>query len=328
MKQLQAQRVRPTYFDPTRKAIDYALYMAIFKPIIDIVKDNTQQKVVLNARVDAVEAALKTGRVQYTEYAEGVFSGKFSAAISKQLRDMGAKFDARASVYRIDKALVPETVRIVALATQKDAERAHADILKELDRTERDLDARLAALAVPGDNVITHVYKDFQDASKALIVKPVLSDPAKQALSMDYNENMKLKVHGWAKDQIGKMRTEVEANALAGHRYDGLISVIRDQYGASQRKAEFLARQEASLFVAKFRKERLGDAGVQYYRWSARGKNMTRPDHWLLHGRIFRYDDPPIVDVAYGRMGNPGEDFNCLCADIPLPGYQGEYSHA
>ncbi len=112
----------------------------------------------------------------------------------------------------------------------------------------------------------------------------------------------------------------VEGNAREGYRFDNLIGKIKKAHGVSQSKAEFLARQETALFTAKYRRERLGDIGVVNYKWSARSAKLTRPDHWALHGKIFSYANPPIVDRKSGRRGNPGEDFGCLCADIPVLG--------
>jgi uncharacterized protein with gpF-like domain len=35
-------------------------------------------------------------------------------------------------------------------------------------------------------------------------------------------------------------------------------------------------------------------------------------------GTVFKYSEPPIVDVRTGRRANPGEDFQCRCTANPI----------
>lgn len=90
------------------------------------------------------------------------------------------------------------------------------------------------------------------------------------------------------------------------------------QYGASKAKAKFLARQETSLLMSKYQEERFKDLGITHYKWSGADDQRERPDHKLLNGKIFRFDDPPVTNRSTGAKNNPGEDFNCRCIAIAI----------
>lgn len=317
MKLLRPQPNIPEYYAPVQKGVEQVFFDLIFKPLVTIIKGGTQQKIVLNATLDPLEQAIRTGRVQYQD---GVFSGQFSAAISRALRSIGATFDARSAVYRLDPAIVPANIRILASQAAQVAAQTHEALLRELAAVEDRIDRAQDSWDVGADGMVRRVYRDTKSIAKELTVMPDLSDQAKERMKDDYTENINIPIKGWAREQVEKLRSEVEENALDGYRFDSLIDRIKTQYKTTQAKSEFLARQETGLFMAKFRRETFMDAGVQGYSWQARGKGMTRPTHWILHDRIYLYSQPPVVDPRTGRRGNPGEDFNCLCVDRPVLG--------
>jgi uncharacterized protein with gpF-like domain len=36
-----------------------------------------------------------------------------------------------------------------------------------------------------------------------------------------------------------------------------------------------------------------------------------------MNGKIFSFDNPPVVDKKTGRKANHSEDYNCRCVAIP-----------
>jgi SPP1 gp7 family putative phage head morphogenesis protein len=321
MKYLKPQKNQPKYYEPIEKELAAIFYEILFKPTIDIIKRYTDQRILLNARIDKLEAAIKAGTIQY---ADGVFSGKFNAGTSKELRDIGAKWDQRSKVFRINPQLTPDSIRVQAGLIASRAKEMHAEIQRALDNTQKDLDNIIQSHEVPTDGMIEQVDSGWQAASKAIAVQPVLTPVMRKKMAEQYNTNIKTYAQKFTEERFKAIRDDVQENSLEGYRFDTLIDRIHAQADISAKKARFIARQETSLFVASFRQERFREAGVSRYRWSARGPGITRPDHFALHGKIFRYDDPPIVDTKTGRKGNPGQDFGCLCADIPLMGTTGE----
>ena len=79
-----------------------------------------------------------------------------------------------------------------------------------------------------------------------------------------------------------------------------------------------MARQETKLLVAEYRKNRFKQEGVTKYRWSTVLDGRERKLHRELNGKIFSWDNPPIIDERTGERGNPAEAYNCRCKAIPI----------
>jgi len=315
MKLLKPQTLKPSYFEPIEKQLLKMFFDIILKPTIDILKKNTSQKVKLNARINILEEALKDGVVQYDN---GIFSGKFNYRLSKQLRDMGAKFDSKMKVFKINPSKVPADIKQRAALAYSKAKDMHQEIAKTLENTQNNLDQAIEAFKIHSDDMIIRMSEGWKSASAALSIKPELTKGELNKMSTNYNKNIKTYAKDFAVERFKAIRDTVQENAKSGYRFDSLIKDINKEYTVSESKAKFIARQETGLFMASFRKERFRQAGVTHYIWSARP--MARPDHKDLNGKTFAYDNPPITNKATGARNNPGEDFGCLCVDRPILG--------
>jgi SPP1 gp7 family putative phage head morphogenesis protein len=139
----------------------------------------------------------------------------------------------------------------------------------------------------------------------------------KSQITKDYSENLKLYIKNFTDEQIIKLRTEVENNVYVGFRAEKLKKIILERYEVTNNKAKFLARQETSLLTSKYRELRYQQSGIRKYQWSTSHDSRVRHDHKELDGKIFSFDDPPVVNDR-GDKKNPGEDFNCRCLAIPI----------
>jgi SPP1 gp7 family putative phage head morphogenesis protein len=314
---MSPQRLRPAYFEPIEQQIERYLYATIFLPIIKSIREMTMQRVVLNANIKSVELALRTGKIFYTD---GIFSGKFNAALGKELRDMGATWDWKSNVYRIDPKLIPADLISVVTQSQEKAQRLHDDLKSKLDVVEPDMSIDLK---IPADYMVGKIYSDFKTAAKSFIVTPELNATGKANLAAQYTNSLLLYIKDWKQEQIKRLRETVENNSTAGGRFDNLIAGIQEQYQVSRSKAKFLARQETSLWMTNFQKERLLEAGVRVFKWSSRSPTLTRPMHWRLNGHFFEYSNPPVTNEK-GDKNLPGQDFSCLCSSIPVLNYNGK----
>lgn len=301
----------------------------LFDPIVDVIKEQHPSfpaKALANAAKDDLADALRKGEIQYVD---GVFTGKFTGRTSKALRDLGAKFDQRSKVYRLPVGMVPADVKALSVNFALKAKATNQAILRTLDDVQGNLDTILARSKVKSKGLVDRVTKDFHDVARKMEIPVDLSEGAKDRMADAYTNNMELWIKKWCEEEIQELRGVVEENALEGYRYSNLSAVIQNRYSVSQSKAKFLARQETAMFVSKYRKERFTDAGVKRYKWSTSHDERVRPAPWvkgkarldnhrILDGKIFFYNDPPVVDMASGRRANPGEDYNCRCVDIPI----------
>lgn len=170
---------------------------------------------------------------------------------------------------------------------------------------------------IPQPAQTTQLPKSFVEQ---VVIQPKFTPEQVTKIAEEYTENMKMYIKGWTEENIIKLREEIKQNTLEGKRFEGIVSAIENNYGVSQSKAKFLARQETNLLATKLKETRYLDAGVTEYRWvCVKGSpaHPVRPMHKKLDGTVHSWNNPPIVDQK-GNRKNPGEDFNCRCVAKPI----------
>ena len=299
------------YADPAARAIDWALYSLIFAPILEIL-DSQNGKTRFNAPVTLADL-LRSGQIQYVG---GYFVGKFNGRLGRELTAMGAHWDAKQKAYRLVPNLVPVVIRAAAAVGRQKASDQVEQIRKHLDEIK---DVPQISFHGPAHGIVTDLEAQMKKVTpKDIEIPKDLSPASAQIIRDTYSTNLNLDVKRWTDEAILELRQRVEENVDEGYRADRLQAMILAQYGVTKRKAKFLARQETSLLVSKYRQERYTGAGINRYKWSTSHDERVRKDHKDLNGQIFSYDSPPIVDRATGRRGNPGEDFGCRCVAVPI----------
>jgi len=302
-------RLKDAWWRETDKAIRSLLYETVYVPILELIDD---PRAVLNSR-QAVIDALRRGQISYDD---GEFSGRFTAAISRELSRFAA-FDSRSKTWRGEP---PPDILGAAIAARTRAEDLSRRIESRLDRLPERLDAALRDMAFPTPSDM--IDRELSDDIKSLGIQPTITSNIRERLEAEYGGNLDRDIKNWAPEQIERLRDMVERHSMKGFRRDELMQMIAHEWEVSTNKAAFLARNEASLFASALRDARYQEAGIRRYRWSATGgasgDGRTRRLHRKLHGKEFSYSSPPIIDERTGKRGNPGEIWNCRCSMVPL----------
>ncbi len=323
MRALPPQHLRDYYWLDIEKQLKVLFYQVVFQPVMEVIRGVTPQAKgmmqIQNAKGDVflIIDAIRTGRIQYEL---GVFSGEFSMAISKQLKGIGARFDQRSKVYRLDVISVPDIVRVEAATYQATARAANAEMLRKLNEIQLNLDRTIDSKEIDATQPILSIEEGWKKNAQILQVQPTLSKQATERLKADYTNNLKLYIKKFSRESVQTLRGVVEENAMEGYRFDKLLDQIRHRYGVTASKAKFLARQETALFMSKYQQQRYLDAGVRRYRWSTSHDERVRTSHAALDGKVYSWDDPPNTagPGVPPRFNNPGGDYNCRCVAIPL----------
>lgn len=290
----------------------------LFAPLFEILKKGGLVRE--NASASALRSALESGRVWY---ADGVFSGEFSAAISRELRSLGATFVD--STFHLVSSKVSLELRGVLAASKAKADALHHEILNVLNAM--GINAAVAATGITFAKAADLIASDLQRqflASVARVDEGSLAVPAQMtpgveaAMREKLTYNTDIEIKNFTAEEIADLRMKVQQNLFAGGRPDRLEGLIQAEYGVTKRKARFIAENETSLAVSKFREERYRELGSREYVWSTSHDSKVRHDHKLLDGRSFFWDTPPVVDIPSGRRRNPGEDYNCRCVALPV----------
>jgi SPP1 gp7 family putative phage head morphogenesis protein len=277
-----------------------------------------------NSKYNLLEA-IRSGRITYCLKS---FFGKFSAAISKELKQLGATWDRVQGAWKIPLSSLPMEVRAAISSGEVRVKEKLAAIDKRLAQIMPEKIADRVSIEKIFDRLLQKTDRQFHSSVKGLIVPPQLTPERRARIASEWQNNMKLWVKDFAESEITKLRKDIQKNAFAGKRYDTVIKTIQDSYEVSSNKAKFLARQETSLLLTKFKETRYTDSGINEYRWvnvSGSPRHPVRPRHKALgdaskKGKIFRWDDPPITSEPHEpeRRNNPGQDFNCRCFAVPV----------
>lgn len=324
MKSIKPQPLRDHDWADMEAQLRSVFFEVIFQPMLDILLPHSAQvkaamKEFKNADDGAVIKALRAGKIQYSN---GVFSGDFNAAISRELKKMGASWNKQTRTFALAHNRLPPSVSAVAQQMLDATRRVHAELEKRLAEIEHDLINLVDRHPVDAVVTVGRVQEGFEkSAGAALGAESDLSESGKERLADMYSESLRPYIEDFSGKMVRELREAVQRNADEGYRSDKLISLIQGRYEVSLSKAKFLARQETSILVSKHRQVRFEEAGVTRYVWRTSEDSRVRDDHRDLDGREFLYSRPPIVDRATGRRGNPGQDFGCRCVDDPvLPG--------
>ncbi len=173
------------------------------------------------------------------------------------------------------------------------------------------------------DSSLWRVDRDVRKSLKDLAVAPQLTEHTAKRIAEEWQTNLDLSIKDFAEEEILKLREDIRKAAFSGNRRESVVKSIQRSFGVTENKAKFLARQETSLLMTKFKETRYTDSGVDEYRWRCvvgSPKHPVRPSHKILDGKIFRWDDPPTTSAPGepARKNNPGQDFNCRCSAIPI----------
>ena len=321
-RELRPVRDDTADYDKVAARILGLLKVEIYAPLMRELRLNPD-RVLRNAAdpLDALYSALRSGAIHFEQ---GNFSGKFSAATSKALRDvLGATWNTRTKTFYLAKENLTPEARAAILT----GEQAFAATLERIDeRLAQILPAKIAErlnISKVFDTIIWKTDKTLSTTLKALTVPANLTPERAKRLSDEWQNNLQLEIKNFTETQVQSLRERVKANVFSGKRYEGLVAEIQASYGVSSSKAKFLAQQETKLLTTKYKEARYAEAGVLEYKWRTvvgSPKHPVRPSHKALENKVFRFDQPPIT-TAPGepvRRNNPGQDFNCRCVAVPV----------
>ena len=247
--------------------------------------------------------------------------GKIKSDIAKQIEDFGGKYSKAKKGYRIDLNNLPAPIQqSISLAKSRNIENIKKakdyllDLEKQIDFIFQKFDFTKEAKII-GMGVEASIQRQLNAIH---VIAPEMTDYQMDNISKNYTESLKIPIKNFAEKETIKLRQELEKMILNGSSQRTVAKYIQSQKNVSRNKAEFLARNETGLLIAEYQKNRYTQAGISKYKWSTILDGRERLDHKELNGRIFFFNDPPIIDKATGRKGNPREDYNCRCKAIPI----------
>jgi SPP1 gp7 family putative phage head morphogenesis protein len=117
-----------------------------------------------------------------------------------------------------------------------------------------------------------------------------------------------------AADRVHHLATEA---LVTGARAKEIANEIMNTGEVSQSRANTIARTETSRASSIFSSTRAQYLGSTHFQWMTAGDRDVRPLHKKLDGKVFAWNDPPIIGEN-GERGLPGTIYNCRCVALPI----------
>lgn len=314
MKAIKDFEIKEKYYKPIAEKIFKLFDENLYKPMAEIFKIKASNE------INVIIQALKDGRIFYEK---GKFKAltRFTNAQATELEKWGAVYDRWEKAYKIPFEKIPNEV-LVSIVDNKIQFEKQVDTLRVfLDAFEKNADAIIESLIFT-DEVVSILdsagNQVKENARKINVIEPELDANQKRAIGKGYTKNMAFFIKDWNKKRIVELRQKVQEAVLKGYREDYVRKIIEQEFHIGKNKAAFLAKSETNIMLAEYKKATYQKMGFNEFKWHTIMDGRERPLHKELNGKIFRYDNPPIIDERTGQRGLPGETYGCRCNMTPI----------
>jgi SPP1 gp7 family putative phage head morphogenesis protein len=280
----------------------------LYQPLADILK----LKIIVrqNSLESELLRALKNDEIAIKG---NYIIGKLNAKLSKAIEEAKGQYN------KIYKAYYLQTIPTDVKAwISENNDKVNKNIKKILSKIETVDYKNLDNYNISFNNTIGNINSQLQHN---IGLNLTFTEQEKQHLGEQYTNNPKLDIKNWAEENIIKMREELNKMILTeGKSQKELKDFLIKEYEVTAKKAVFLARQESSILLSEYSKNKYRQAGVKKFKWSTSNDGRVRDTHEELNGKIFYFDDPPKVKNSKGELKPvlPGMDYNCRCVAIPI----------
>lgn len=116
---------------------------------------------------------------------------------------------------------------------------------------------------------------------------------------------------------------QVAENMRAGMRPSYIVEALQKNYGVTERRAKFIARDQTGKIQGDLAEKQQRGAGFEYFQWIDSDDSRVRHWHSEIANRVtaygkgvYRWDDLPLSET--GQPIKPGQDYNCRCIAKPV----------
>lgn len=315
-----------------------------YKPLWKIINSNIKAYNDSNLILES----LRNGDIFYQD---GVFKAvnKFSNDLSLEFKKLGATYNKLLKGFQFQE--MPKFLQDFIVMQERITQIKLEQMNGYLNDLQYNLDQFIDVMTFHNE-VITILDDAGKQISKNVkrinVIEHDLSREKKTEIAENYTNNMKLYVKKWTSGRIVELRQKVQQYVIEGYREEKISALLLDEYEEElkkairkpkvpqsltefevkkmlklekeriKKKAKFLAQNETSIMLAEYKKQIYTEMGFTEFRWNTILDTKERELHHELNGKIFRFDDPPIIDERTGQRGLPGETYNCRCGLTPI----------
>lgn len=317
MKPLKPIKYKRAYEDIITNQITVWLWTNLFQECFSILKND----VIMNDSSILRDAIIRG----VLRYENGAFysNTRIGIKLAQELEAIGAKYSKSRNAWLIAKEkLNPQVlwaINTVNAKTYSKIEAIKAYLGYQLANI-NDVLAKVTfdtAVKAIMSNLQERVYKNAK-AHKIELITPKIDDFTANEIAKNYTNNLDFWIKDWTEQQIVKMRETVGQMSIDGKSVKTIEDYLTKEFGIAQRKARFLARNETAIATTSYLSAKYKAEGFESFMWHTNIDGRERPLHKELNGKIFRFDNLPIIDERTGQKGLPSETYNCRCSFSPI----------
>lgn len=140
-----------------------------------------------------------------------------------------------------------------------------------------------------------------------------MSDVQTEIMSASVTANVNL-IKSISQKYLGDVQGAVMRSITTGNGLQDLVPFLARQKDITLRRARFIAQDQNRKISNDMTAARMKNLGLTSYKWRhTGGSDHPRKLHESYDGRVFRYDDPPVIDERTGEHGIPGQAPGCRC---------------
>ena len=131
-------------------------------------------------------------------------------------------------------------------------------------------------------------------------------------------ENIGL-IRGATGDIALRLQETLQKSYAEGASLKKIQEDLKSLFHYSDNRAKLIAYDQTRKATMAFTVTGYNLAGVKYFKWiHSGGGSKPRKLHKKYNGKIFEYDNPPIIDENTGERGYPAQAINCGCQMVPV----------
>jgi SPP1 gp7 family putative phage head morphogenesis protein len=120
-------------------------------------------------------------------------------------------------------------------------------------------------------------------------------------------------------DYLNQVQGSVMRSITSGRGLEDLVPALQKYEGVTHRRARNIALDQTRKTYNQINRGRMQALGVKSFMWHHSGGGAhPREDHVEMDGKVYRFDDPPVIDERTGERGIPGQAVNCKCTMSPV----------
>lgn len=168
-----------------------------------------------------------------------------------------------------------------------------------------------------------HSQKEVKESLEQLtgaitLKKNFIPSQVQEVSKAAISENVSL-IKSIPSEYFTKINGAVMRSITSGQGVKSLMNHFKQYDGMTDRRAKNIALDQARKAYNSINAARMESAGYEEFKWLHSGGGLhPRPDHVAMNGKIFRFDDLPVIDKRTGERGLPAQAPNCGCTMQPV----------